>query len=80
MCSTYNKNNSVVAERFIRNLESKIYKRMTANNRKSYPGYLTKIIDQCNNTYHCSIRKKSIDADYSDLSEEINLKVVSQDY
>ena len=56
MCSTYNKSNSVVAERFIRNLESKIYKRMTANNRKSYPGYLTKIIDQCNNTYHCSIR------------------------
>ena len=56
MCSTYNKSNSVVAERFIRNLESKIYERMTANNRKSYPGYLTKIIDQCNNTYHCSIR------------------------
>ena len=53
---------------------------MTANDRKSYPGYLTKIIDQRNNTYHCSIRKKSIDADYSDLTEEINLKVVSQDY
>ena len=44
---------------------------MTANNSKSYLGYLNKSVDEYNNTYHRSIGKKSIDADYSALTEEI---------
>ena len=50
---------------------------MTANNSKSYFAYLNKLVDQCNNTYHHSINKKRINANYSALSEEIetNLKV-----
>ena len=32
---------------------------------------MNKLVDQYNNTYHCSIGKKPIDADYSDLTEEI---------
>ena len=46
---------------------------MTANDSKSYPGYLNKLVDEYNNTYHCSIGKNSIHADYSALTEEIDL-------
>ena len=41
---------------------------MTANDTKPYLGYLNKLVDQCNNTYHRSIGKKPVDADYSDLT------------
>ena len=49
---------------------------MTANNSKSYLSYLNKLLDQYNNTYHRSIKKKPINADYSALTEKIetNLK------
>ena len=42
---------------------------MTANASKSYLSYLNKLVDEYNNTYHCSIGKKPIDADYSALTE-----------
>ena len=53
-----------------------IYKKMTANDSKSYLSYLNKLVDQYNNSYHHSINKKSINADYSTLTENIetNLK------
>ena len=38
---------------------------MTANDRKSYLSYLNKLVPQYNNTYHHSIGKKLINADYS---------------
>ena len=41
---------------------------MTANNSKSYPPYLNKLVDQYNNTYHHSVNKKS-NADYSAFTE-----------
>ena len=40
MYSTRNEVKSVVAERFMKTLKSKIYKKMTANARKSYLPYL----------------------------------------
>ena len=43
---------------------------MTANVSKSYLGYLNKLVDQSNNTYHHSV-KKPINADYSALTEKI---------
>ena len=36
MYSTHNEGKSVIAERFIKTLKVKIYKRMTANDSKSY--------------------------------------------
>ena len=76
MYSTHNEGKSVVAERFIRTSKGKIYKKMTGNDSKSYLNYLNKLADEYNNTYHRSIGKKTIDADYSALTEEIetNLK------
>ena len=36
MYSAHNEGKSVIAERFIKTLKSKIYKKMTANDKKSY--------------------------------------------
>ena len=36
MCSTYNEGKSVIAERFIKTLKEKIYKKITANDSKCY--------------------------------------------
>ena len=49
---------------------------MTANDSKSYLPYLNKLVDQYSNTYHHSINKRPINADYSALTENIesNLK------
>ena len=42
---------------------------MTTNDSSSYLPYLNKLVDQYNNTYHHSISKKPINADYSALTE-----------
>ena len=44
-------NESVISERFMKTLKAKIYKKMTANDIKSYFPYLNKLVDQYNNTY-----------------------------
>ena len=44
---------------------------MAANDSKSYLSYLNKIVDQHSNTYHHSINKKPINADYSALAGKI---------
>ena len=48
---------------------------MTANDSKSYLPYLNKLVGQYNNTYHHSINKKPINADYSALTENIDLNL-----
>ena len=68
--SSHYEGKSVVPERFIKTLKSKIYKKMTANDSKSYLCYLNKLIKKWNNTYHRSIGKKPADADYSALNKE----------
>ena len=46
---------------------------MTANDSKSYLSYLNKLVDEYNTTYHHSIGKKPVNADYSALSAEIEM-------
>ena len=46
---------------------------MIANDSKSYLPYLNRIGDQYSNTYHHSINKKPINADYSALTEKIEM-------
>ena len=48
---------SMEAERFRKTLKGQIYKGMTANDSKSYIGYLNKLVDKYNNTCHSSIGK-----------------------
>ena len=43
--------------------------KMKANDSKSDLAYLNKLVDQYKNTYHHSIGKKAINADYSALTE-----------
>ena len=56
MYFTHNEGKSVIAERFIKTLKAKMYKKMTTNDSKSYLSYLNKLIDQYKNTYHHSIK------------------------
>ena len=60
-----------MTEQFIKRLKAKIYKEITANDKKYYLRYLNKLVDQYNNTYHDSINKKPINVDYSALTEQI---------
>ena len=68
---THNEGKSVTVVRIIKTLKSKIYKRMSANDSKSYLLYLNILVDQYHNTYHHSINEKLTNADYSVLTENI---------
>ena len=61
MYSTHNEGKSVVAERFIRTLKSKIYKYMTSISKNVYIDKLDVIVNEYNNTYHTTIKMKPID-------------------
>ena len=58
MYSTYNKGESVAAERFIETLKNKIYKRMTAISENVYYDLLDDIVDKYNNTWYSTIKMK----------------------
>ena len=77
MYSTHNEGKSVVAERFIRTLKSKIYKYMTSVSKNVYIDKLDDIVDEYNNTYHTTIKMKPIDVKnntYINTSKKINYK------
>ena len=77
MYSTHNEGKSVVAERLIKTLKSKIYKYMTSMSKNVYIDKLDDIVDEYNNTYHTTIKMKSIDVKdntYINTSKEINNK------
>ena len=59
--STYNEGKSVVAERFIRTLKNKLYKRMTAIGKNIYYDVLGDAVNKYNNTKHSTIKMKPID-------------------
>ena len=61
MYSTYNEGKSVVAERFIRTLKSKLYKHMTAIGKNVYYDVLDDLVNKYNNTKHSTIKVKPID-------------------
>ena len=61
MYSTNNEGKSVVAERFIRTLKSKIYKHMTSISKNVYIDTLDDIVNEYNNAYHTAIKMKPID-------------------
>ena len=74
MYSTHNEGKSVVAERFIRTLKSKIYRYMTSISKNVYIDKLDDIVDEYNNTYHTTIKMKPIDVKdntYINTSKEI---------
>ena len=75
MYSAHNEGKSVVAERFIRTLKSKIYKYMASISKNVHVDKLDDIVNECNNTYHTTIKMKPIDVKdntYINTDKEIN--------
>ena len=78
--STHNEGKSVVAERFIRTLKSKIYKYMTSISKNVYIDKLDDIVDEYNNTYHTTIKMKPIDVEdntYKMLIKKLIIKILN---
>ena len=59
--STNNEGKSVVAERFIRTLKTKIWKYMTSISKTMCINKLNDIVNEYNNTYHRTIKMKPVD-------------------
>ena len=59
--SIHSKGKSVVVERFIRTLKTKIYKYMTSISTNVYIDNLDDIINEYNNTYHRTIKMEPSD-------------------
>ena len=77
MYSKHNEGKSVIVERFIRTLKTKIYKYMTSISKNVYIDKLDDIVNKYNNTYHSTIKMKPVDVKsntYIDSSKEINDK------
>ena len=77
MYSIHNEGKFVVAERFIRTLKTKIYKYMTSVSKNVYIDKLDDLVGEYNNTYHRTIRMKSVDVKdntYIGFKKEVNDK------
>ena len=77
MYSTHKEGISVVAERFIRTLKSKIYKCMTSISKNVYINKIDDIVNEYNNTYQTTIKMRPIDVKnntYINTSKKINYK------
>ena len=61
MYSIHNKGNSVVAERFIRTLKTKIFKHMAAISKNVYLDVFDYFVNKYNNTAHRTVKMKPID-------------------
>ena len=72
MYSTYNEGKPVVAERFIRTLNNKIYKHMITLPKNILLDVLDDVVDKYNNTYYSTSKMKPID-----LNSYAEFKVVS---
>ena len=77
MYSIHNEEKSVVAERFIRTLKTKIYNYMTSVSKNVYIDKLDDIVNKYNNTYHRTIKMKPVDVKdnaYIGFNKEVNDK------
>ena len=77
MYSANNEGKSVVAQRFIRTLKSKIYKYMASISKNVYIDKLNAIVNKYNNIYHTTIKMKPInvkDNTYINTNKEIDYK------
>ena len=61
MYSTHNEGKSIVAERFISTLKTKIYKYMTSISINVYIDKLNNIVNEYNNIIHRTTKMKPVD-------------------
>ena len=77
MYLTNKEGKSVIAERFIRTLKTKIYKYMTSISKNGYINKLYDIVKEYNNTYYTTIKMKPVDVKhdtYIGFKKEMNSK------
>ena len=60
MYSIHNERKSVIGERFVRTLKTKIYKYMTSISKGVYIDRLDDILNEYNNMYHRTIKMKPV--------------------
>ena len=75
MYSTHNEGKSVVAERFIRTINNKVYKYMTSLSKNEYIDKLGDIVHKYNKKKHRTIKMKPIDVKgntYIDFGKDVN--------
>ena len=80
MYSIHNEGKSVVAERFIRTLKTKIYKYMTSISKNVYINKLNDIVNEYINTYHRTIKIKPADVKdntYIDFKKKLMIKILN---
>ena len=73
--STCDEGKSVVAERFIRTLKSKIYKYVTLISKNVCIDKLYEIVNKCSNTYHSTIKIRLVNeksSTYIDFNKKNN--------
>ena len=63
MYSIHNEGKSIVAERFVRTLKTKICKYLTSISKYIHIDKLDHIVNEYNNTYHRTIKIKSVDVE-----------------
>ena len=71
----HNEGKSVIAERFIRTLKTRIYKYMTSLSKNVRIDKLDDIVNEYNNTYHITNKMKPLDVKYNtyiDFSNKVN--------
>ena len=77
MCSIHNEGKSVVSERFIRTLQTKIYKYTTSVSKNVHIDKLDDIVNEYSNTYHRIIKIKPVnvkDNRYIDFSNDKDIR------
>ena len=75
--STHNEGKSIVAEKFMKILENKIYKYMMSVSKNVYIDKLYDIVNKYNNTYHNTIKMKLANVKprtYIDFDKDSNKK------
>ena len=75
--SIHNEAKSVIAERFIRTLKTKIYKYMTSISKNEYIDKLDDTVNEYSNMHHRTIKMKPVDVKdntYIDFQKEVNDK------
>ena len=68
-----NEGKSVFAERFVRTLENKVYQYVISKSENVYIDTLEEIVNKYNNTYHRTIKMKSVNVNpsmYIDFNKE----------
>ena len=79
MYSKHNEGKSVIVERFIRTLKTKIYKYMTSISKNVYINKLDDLVNEYSNTYHRTIKMNPADAKHNAYIDSMELRSNDKD-